>query len=584
MEPSQPHSVREVAEGVGHDVGPGGSNASEIVRRRLVSAVEEAEVVITNTAYSSQITEGQDFASAIYDAEGGLLAGTRRGSGSFVGTLGRGLRGVLGLIPPASLVPGDTLITNDPWLGGGHVPDILSIRPIFWGDRIVGFGASIVHVSDVGGKPTGDGRDNFEEGLHIPPMYLYRAGVLNADLMGIIGANARRPRQVQGDVQAMGAANALMERRAQETLKQRGLQDFDAISADLQGRAERAMRLRVAGLPDGTYRDELECDGLGEKIRIVVAITIAGEAVTVDFAGTSSESRWGINVPSQLTYAQTMYALRVVLAPDIAMLEGSFRPFRVEAPEGSIFNPRPPAPTMLRTIVVHNVCGAVWRALAPLVPKHIPPQRICAHFGGIWVVRFRGVYRQVPSAYRRGGPAHMVGSFTESYFASGGMGALGNRDGQHAVSMPVNCWNVPMEVMESRAPVMFEEKKLLQDSGGVGQYRGGLGQTVSIRVLSDQPIDFILGNVGRLDPPPFGLAGAGPGRAGYVGVDDVAASPRSAHEVHKDQIVTEIIPGGGGYGPVSARLKEAVERDVRLGYVSRKAALTEYGVEIAVAP
>jgi N-methylhydantoinase B len=558
-----------------------GANSAEIVRRRLVSAVEEAEAVITKTAYSSQITEGQDFSSAIYDADRGLLAGTRRGSGSFVGTLGRGVRGVLDLIPPETLVPGDTLITNDPWLGGGHVPDVLSIRPIFWGGRIVGYGASIVHVSDVGGKPTGDGRDNFEEGLHIPPMHLYRAGVLNADLMAIIGANARRPRQVQGDVQAMGSANSLMERRAQEILEQRGLPDFHAVSADLQGRAERAMRERIATLPDGTYRDELDCDGLGEAIRIAVAVTIYQDTVAVDFTGTSPESRWGINVPSQLTYAQTMYALRVVLAPDIPMLEGSFRPFRVQAPEGSILNPRPPAPTMLRTIVVHNVCGAVWRALAPLVPAHIPPQRICAHFGGIWVVRFRGVYREVPSAYRRGGPAHMVGPYTESYFASGGMGALGNRDGQHAVSMPVNCWNVPMEVMESRAPVVFEEKKLLEDSGGVGKYRGGLGQKVRIRVLSDVPIDFILGNVGRLDPPPFGLDGAGPGRAGYVGVDGEPASPRSAHEVHKDQIVTEIIPGGGGFGPVSERSREAVERDVRLGYVSRQAALSAYGVEIA---
>ena len=233
------------------------ANAAEIVRRRLVSAVEEAEAVITNTAYSSQITEGQDFSAALYDGRGDLLGQTRRSLGEFVGTLGWGLRSVLQLIPPGTLVPGDTLITNDPWLGGGHVPDILTIRPIFWEDRIVGYAASIVHVSDVGGKPTGDGRDNYEEGLHIPPMYLYRGGVLNSDLMAIIGANARRPSQVQGDVQAMGAANALMERRAREILAQRKLHDFEAVSDELQDRAEAAMRGRIAGLPDGTYRDEL---------------------------------------------------------------------------------------------------------------------------------------------------------------------------------------------------------------------------------------------------------------------------------------------------------------------------------------
>jgi N-methylhydantoinase B len=557
------------------------SRWSEIVRGRLVSAVEEAEAVITKTAYSSQITEGQDFSAAIYDGNGDLLGQTRRSLGEFVGTLGWGLRRVLEMIPPETLEPGDTLITNDPWLGGGHVPDVMSIRPIFWGGRIVGYAASIVHVSDVGGKPTGDGRDNFEEGLHIPPMHLYRGGVLNADLMAVIGANARRPSQVQGDVQAMGSANALMERRAQEILEQRGMADFEAVSGELQGRAERAMRERIASLPDGIYRDELDCDGLGEAVRIAVAVRIARDTVEVDFTGTSPESRWGINVPSQLTYAQTMYALRVILGPDIPLLEGSFRPFQVQAPEGSILNPRRPAPTMLRTIVVHNVCGAIWRALSPLVPEHIPPERICAHFGGIWVVRFRGVYREVPSAYRGGGPAHMVGPYTESYFASGGMGALGNRDGRHAVSMPVNCWNVPVEVMESRAPVVFEEKRLLEDSGGVGKYRGGLGQRVRIRVLSDDPIDFIIGNVGRIDPPPFGLAGAGPGQAGFVGIDGEAVSPRTAHEIRTDQVVTEIIPGGGGYGPVSERSREAVERDVRLGYVSRKAALADYGVDIS---
>lgn len=553
-------------------------NSAEVIRQRLVSAVGEAEAVITATSYSSQITEGQDFAAAVYGAEGELLAGTRRGSGSFVGTLGRGLVGVLERIPPPSLNPGDALITNDPWLGGGHVPDILTIRPMFWGECLVGYAASIAHVSDVGGKPTGDCRDTFEEGLHIPPMHLYRAGELNADLMAVLAANARRPRQVQGDVQAMSAANALLERRAQLVLEEMGLPDFRAPSRDLQSRSERAMRARITQLPDGVFHDTLRCDGLGEAITIRISIQVAGDQVRVDFSGTSPESEWGINVPFQLTYAQTLYALRVALAPDLPMLEGSFRPFEITAPSGSILNPRPPAPTMLRTIVVHNVCGAVWRALVPLVPDHIAPERVSAHFGGIWVVRFRGVYRDVPRAYQRGGPPHMAGPYTESYFASGGMGALGNRDGRHAISMPVNCWNVPVEVMEARAPVVFEEKGLLADSGGAGKYRGGLGQRVRIRVLSDVPVDFILGNVGRLDPPAFGIAGGGPGRAGAIEVDGTPVSPRSAHLVHKDQVIEEVIPGGGGFGPVSERSPMAVERDLRQGYISREAATAVYGV------
>jgi N-methylhydantoinase B len=551
-------------------------SSAEIVRVRLVSAVQEAEAVITSTSYSSQITEGQDFSAAVYDESQNLIGQTRRSLGEFVGTLGRGLRSVLQMIPPESLKPGDTLMTNDPWLGGGHVPDVLTIRPVFWRDRIVAYAASIVHVADLGGKPTADARDTFEEGLHLPPCYLYRESILNADIMAIVGANARRPRQVQGDLQAMAAANALMDRRVCELLEDWDMDDLRESSSELQARAELAMRTRVAELPDGLYRDTVESDGGGDAVTIAIAISIAGDQIDVDFTGTSPESRWGLNVPSQLTEAETLYALRVILGPDIPLLEGSFKPFRVSAPLGSILNPRPPAPTMVRTTVVHNVCGAVWRALSPLAPEHIPPGHLCAHFGGLWTLRFRGVYRDTPRAYRKGGPSHMMGPFTETYFAAGGMGALGNRDGRNTVSMPVNCWNVPIEVMESRAPVLFEEKRLLPDSGGAGKYRGGLGQRVRIRVLSDEPLDFIMGTMDRIDHPPFGLGGAGAGRGGFIGIDGVAVDRRTAHRITRGQIVTECIPGGGGYGLAGERAPEAVDRDVKLGYISKEGASRDY--------
>ena len=551
---------------------------AEQVHSRLVSAVNEAEAVIANTAYSSPIVEAQDFAAAIYDADRQLLAQSRRCLGEFVGTLGHGLRKVLEFLPPETLRPGDTIVTNDPWLGGGHVPDVLSVRPIFWGGKIVAYAGNCAHVSDLGGKPTPDARDNYEEGLHIPPCLLYREGVLNRDVMNIIGANSRLPRQVLGDVQAQSNANALMENRVHALLEDKGLQDLEAISDELQRRAERAMRERVAGLKDGLYLGEATSDGVGEDVYIATQVRISGSNVEITFDGTSLESRWGINVPFQLTAAEALYALRVLLGPDIPLLEGSLRPFSVRAPEGSILNPRPPAPTMVRTIVVHNVCAAIWMALSPLVPEYVQPDRLSAHFGGIWTFRFRGVYRTAPSAYSRGGLRHMGGPYTETYFGSGGMGALASRDGRQTVSMPVNCWNVPIEVMESRAPVVFEEKRLLRDSGGPGRFRGGLGQRVRIRALADEPIDFIVGNIDRIGHAPFGLMGGEAGAPGQLMIDDVALDRRAQHTMAKGQVVTACMPGGGGFGPRAERPSELVRRDVELGFVSPEAAERVYQI------
>jgi N-methylhydantoinase B len=549
----------------------------ERVRRRLVSAVNEAEAVIAKAAYSSPIVEGQDFAAAIFDSRQDLLAQSRRCLGEFVGTLGRGLRGVLKLIPPETLVPGDTLITNDPWLGGGHIPDVLLVSPVFWEDRIIGYTGSIAHVSDLGGKPSPDARDNYEEGLHIPPCHIFRAGKINTDLMVIIGANSRLPHQVQGDVQALNAANILMQRRMHEVLRETQMSDLDAMSEDLQARAERAMRERISSLPPGVYRGEAYSDGVGESIKIVATIRIGAGEIEVDFDGTAPESRWGINVPLNLTVAEALYALRVLLGPDIPLLEGAMRPFSVTAPLGTILNPRPPAPTMVRTIVVHNVCAAIWQAMSPLVPEHVIPERLTAHFGGIWTFRFRGVYREPPSNYRRGGPGHLSGPYTETYFASGGMGALATSDGRNTVSMPVNCWNIPIEVMEGRAPVVFEEKRLLPDSGGPGTYRGGLGQRVRVRALSDEPIDFIVGTVDRIDHPPFGLAGGEAGGGGRLDIDGVPVDRRVPHKMELGQVLTACMPGGGGFGPASRRDRDALERDIALGYVTPEAARERYG-------
>jgi N-methylhydantoinase B len=549
---------------------------ADVLRSILVSAVEEAEARLGATAYSSSVVEAQDFAAAIYGGDTDLIAQSRRASGTFTGTLGRGMRTVLRHIRPETLQPGDTLITNDPWIGGGHVPDVLTFRPVFYENEIAGYVGNIAHLSDLGGKPSADSADNFEEGFHIPPTYLQRAGRLNETLMSLLAANSRLPGHISGDVQAQGAANALMERRFLEVLDRCGLAGFRATISRLHARAEAAVRERIAGIPDGEYVGDADSDGVGDPLRVVARISVCGDAMTVDFSGSSAQSRWGLNVPLNLTIAETLYSLRVAIFPDLPLVEGTIAPFRVCAPSGCVLNPLPPAPTMVRTVVVHNVCAAIWKALEPLVPGFIPAQRSCAHFGGIWTFRFRGVLRTSPSAYRRGGPPHVSGTYTETYFANGGMGALGAADGPSTVSMPVNCTNVPIEVMETRAPVLFEEKRQLPDSGGAGTYRGGLGQQVRIRLLSDDPVDFIVGTVDRIDHAPFGLSGGAAGQAGQLLIDDQPVDRRRVHRLRPGQAVTARLPGGGGYGPPAGRALAAVERDLRLGLISAAAAENDY--------
>lgn len=529
---------------------------AEIVRQRLVSIVDEAETVMVRMAYSSTIAEAQDFTVAIFDAQRRLVGQSRRALGAFVGTAGHGMRKMLDAIPPESLRPGDVLLTNDPWLGGGHKPDMLAVSPLFSGDRIVGYAVTSAHVADIGGNPTAEAADVFEEGLHIPPMFLYRQGELNEDLMTIVLANSRLPKQVYGDFQAVNAANATVARRVGQLLADYGLPDLTEVSDFLQERAAAMVRQRVARLTNGTYRAELLVDGVDDAITLVATVRVEDESIHVDFDGTDPQVPWGWNVPFQLTCAEAAYDLFLLLAPEVHLLQGSFEPFTFSAPSGCILHPRFPAACMVRTNVLHNVASLMFRVMS-----QVPGSRTVANFGGLWTFRFRGSYRDVPSVYQRGGPPQVQPTYTETYFFSGGTGALDDRDGETALPTPANCANVPVEVMEARTPVLFHRKRFVADSGGAGRYHGGVGQEVVVEVLADEPIDFIPGSHGRLTNPPFGVHGGLPGSGGALTVDGEPAHRQRAQRVRRGQLVRVAIPGGGGLGPPAERDGEAARRE-----------------------
>jgi N-methylhydantoinase B len=521
---------------------------AEVVWHRLISIVEECETVIAHMSFSPVVGEARDYAAALLDAHGEVLAQAPSGIGTFVAILGRAGRAMLEMIPPESLRPGDVLVTNDPWVCAGHLPDVMTMSPIFFDEKIVGYATSIAHMSDLGGQISAEARDLFEEGLRITPCFLYRGGQPNEDVFRFIRTNSRSPQQVVGDLEAQVAATSLMGRRVLEALGEQGLNDLGDISEIMQTRAEEAVRNLITRLPDGVYRGEMLCDGIDEDTTLVATITIAGDSLNVDWAGSSAQVRAGINCAFGYTRANTIYALRIALGgAGIPLVEGATRPLTVQAPLGSIVNAAFPAPVMIRVATAHNIAATLFRALEPLVPEHIQPWAISAHYGACWTFAFRGESGG-SEAFQHGGPPQMGGDFVQLYLFNGGTGATGVSDGANAMSMPVNCANVPIEVMEARSPCLFERKQLLPGSGGAGQFHGGLGQEVFVRSLADGPLDFVPRSAGRIIHPPLGLRGGQPGSGGAIEIDGTPVNVRRAHRLHPNQTVRVAIPGGGGFG------------------------------------
>jgi N-methylhydantoinase B len=521
---------------------------AEVVWHRLISIVEECEAVIAHMSFSPVVGEARDYAAALLDARGEVLAQAPSGIGTFVAILGRAGRAMLEMIPAESLRPGDVLVTNDPWVCAGHLPDVMTMSPIFCGDIIVGYATSIAHMSDLGGQISAEARDLFEEGLRITPCFLYRGGEPNEDVFRFVRSNSRSPLQVVGDLEAQVAATALMGRRVLEALGEQGLEDLGDVSAVMQTKAEEAVRALIEGLPDGVYRGELVCDGIDEDTVLVATITITGDSLTVDWTGTTEQVRGGLNCPFTMTLSETCYAMRIAMGGSLLpLVEGAVRPITVTAPDGSILNAAFPAPVMIRVATAHNIAATLFRALEPLVPEFIDPSAISAHYGACWTFAFRGDSGG-GEAFKHGGPPQMGGDFVQLYLFNGGTGATGVGDGANAMSMPVNCANVPIEVMEARSPCLFERKQLLQGSGGDGEFRGGLGQEVLVRSLAEKPLDFIPRSAGRIKHPPLGLRGGKPGSGGAIEIDGEPVNIRRAHRFNPGQTIRVAIPGGGGFG------------------------------------
>jgi N-methylhydantoinase B len=459
---------------------------------------------------------------------------------------------------------------NDPWLLAGHLNDVCVLSPIFFKDRIVAYTACVFHHSDIGGRVSSDNREVFEEGLFIPPLKLYAAGVLNEALLDMIRWNVRTPEEVNGDIRSQVAANHVCAQKIIEMMEDEGLDTLDDLADEIIGRTEKSMRAAILKIPDGMYPFEGVIEGAGARkdISIRLAVEVKGSGICVDFSGTSPQVDWGGNVVYNFTYAYVFMAVKSAFDPDIPINEGAIRPVKMTAPEGTVVNCKFPAAVAARMQVGHFMTEMVFRALSQAVPD-----KIISDSGG--------TPAQTNIFY---GKRHNGKPWHTMIIRGGGMGAGSRMDGHHCAIFPANGANTPVEILESDTPLRVEAREIVCDSGGPGRMRGGLGRRMLIRVPDDdyapQPPVTIAVQAGRFRYPPQGIFKGLPGaKAQFLHNDKPADSSGLTLCDTGDQVAFHSA-GGGGYGDPFERDPEAVEKDVQYDYVSVDRARKEYGVVI----
>lgn len=525
----------------------------EIMWSRLISMADEAATALRRTAFSTIVRESNDFAVVILDENGASLAENTIGVPAFLGVLPRTVAFLLEEIPVDSWNDGDVVITNDPWIGAGHLPDLVVAAPIFHRGRRVGFSATVAHLPDIGGTIfSADCRDFHEEGLRILPTKLLRHGVENEEVLRFIRGNVRVPDQVVRDIYAQLAAHSVVRKGIQEFLDGAGLVDLSDLSTALHARADAAMRKAISHLPDGQYRSVVKADGWeDQETEIHCCITVDGKALSVDFAGTSPQIDRGLNSVFNYTYAYTVYPLKCVLDPETPHNDGSYRSISITAPDGSILNPRFPAPCNARQLTGQLIAGAIHRCLAQAVPD-----QVIAESGS--APTLRALFSGQDASGKR---------FSQILMCSGGMGAGAGGDGLSCTPFPTNTGAGSVEAFEGLAPLLVRRKELVPNSGGAGRYRGGLGQEIEIEVMSETKVILSLMS-DRMKNPPQGLFGGGAGQGvGVALASGRALNPKARTELLPGDRLVLRYAGGGGFGDARDRNPGDVARDLKNGYV-----------------
>ncbi|HXQ53618.1 MAG TPA: hydantoinase B/oxoprolinase family protein [Stellaceae bacterium] len=549
---------------------------TEILRNAFIAVTEEMKTNLMRTAYNVIIYEALDFTTGLFTAKGETVS-IGLGLPMFIRGMAEVVRAKLRHFTPAKMAPGDILITNDAYTTGSHLNHVTLTLPIFHKGELAAFACCMAHWLDVGGiLNRGASTDIYSEGLQLPFLKYQSAGVVNQDLVDIIRMNVRIPNRAMGDLRAQVTAVKTGERRVKELVERYGLDAFKSAIVAIMDRSEVSARARTRSIPDGTYEAEsfMDDDGmdLGRKVPIKVRVVVADDEMTIDLSDVSQQVRGYFNSGITTGYGCTQVAYKCLTSPtDYPVNDGSFRSLKSIVPAGRVVSATRPAPMRKWMTYPMTVIDTVFKALEPAIPDRV----IAGHHADLVIPNFHGIDRKTRQFFIASmGPL------------GGGWGAKRGEDGVSA-TVCINdgdTHNSPNEQTEAKFPLVVESCALIQDSGGAGRKRGGLGVETVVRSRGD--IVFST-QTDRMQCKPWGLAGGleATGNEIAVRTDGVWKEDFPNGKVNVDRLkdrdaVRMRSGGGGGYGPPLERPAETVAEDVRQGYVSVKAAREHYGVVV----
>ncbi|MEM1264438.1 MAG: hydantoinase B/oxoprolinase family protein [Pseudomonadota bacterium] len=529
---------------------------AQIMWSRLISVVDEQAQTLIRTAFSPIVRECGDISAGIFDIEGRMLAQAVTGTPGHVNSMAESVKHFLDRFPAAEMQPGDIYITNDPWMGTGHLNDFVLTTPAFYKGRLVALFSCTSHLMDIGGIGFGpDATDIFMEGLSIPFLKLAEGGQMNETLLAMIRANTRLPVDTEGDVYSLAACNDIGVVRLQHMMEEFGLETLDALAAHILDRSRAAVLAEIAELPQGRWENTMVVDGYAAPVTLAVAVTVSETGIHVDYTGTSPQVARGINVPLSYATAYTVFGLSCIVGSRVPNNAGSLAPLTVSAPEGSIVNALKPAPVSSRHIIGQMMPDVVFGALRHAIPDRVPAEGTSC----LWNLNVRGVAEKGVSGNY---------GFTMAVTANGGTGARPGKDGMSATAYPSGVKGTPVEIAEAVTPLVFWRKELRADSGGAGRTRGGLGQRIEIESRIGEPFD-LLAAYDRIDHPARGRDGGQDGAAGRVSLASGQTLRGKGFQLIPpgERLVVET-PGGGGIGAPEERSRDRVADDIAAGLVT----------------
>lgn len=534
----------------------------QVMWDRLTTIVEEQARTLIRTGFSVSTREAGDVSAGVFDLQGRMLAQAVTGTPGHINSMALSVGHFIEKFPIKKMKEGDVFLTNDPWKGTGHLHDIVVVTPTFKNGRVVALFACTTHVVDIGGIGMApDGKQIYHEGLYIPLMYLFKAGQLNETLIDFVHYNCRESKQVEGDIYALANCNDVGSDRLRAMMVQYKIEDLNELAETIIESTRNAMRAAISKLPITTTTNTMKIDGYDEEIVLKAKLSVVNDTIVIDYEGSSPISDFGINVPKCYTDAYTSFGVKCVVAPEVPNNAGSLAHIIVKAPEGCILNAPHPCAVVARSSIGHMLPDVVFGCLHKLLPGRVPAEGTSC----LWNLRLgagHGITTRDPNTKLENT------TFTAMSFHSGGAGARPNKDGLSATPFPSGVRNVPVEVLEAITPIVIWRKELRQNSGGAGQFRGGLGQRMVVG--NREKAEFaIFGTFDRVKNPARGREGGKPGATGSLTLTSGKKLKGMGRQVIPmgEELIIEM-PGGGGYGNPKSRDRKKIMEDIRAGLIS----------------